>query len=146
MTATDGPGPAGDPAPDVAVPGTGLMGTVSAIDDRVDRLFEPLRGVPALDAAAKAIGAVGDHGWLWTGVAAWRGRRSGPTRLAAVRALGVAGVSSALVNAGIKLVVDRERPDTSDLVLSDAGVPVRARGRAASRVATRWPRSAPRRC
>jgi undecaprenyl-diphosphatase len=126
MTATDGPGPAGDPAPDVAVPGTGLMGTVSAIDDRVDRLFEPLRGVPALDAAAKAISAVGDHGWLWTGVAAWRGRRSGPTRRAAVRALGVAGVSSALVNAGIKLVVDRERPDTSDLVLSDAGVPVRA--------------------
>ena len=81
MTATDGPGPAGDPAPDVAVPGTGLMGTVSAIDDRVDRLFEPLRGVPALDAAAKAISAVGDHGWLWTGVAAWRGRRSRRSRM-----------------------------------------------------------------
>ena len=109
-----------------AGPTSGLLASVAHIDDRVDQLFEPLRGLPVLDATAKAISALGDHGWLWTGVAAWRGRRSGPTRRAAVRALGVAGVSSAIVNAGIKLVVDRERPDTSDLVLSDAGVPVRA--------------------
>jgi undecaprenyl-diphosphatase len=109
-----------------AGPDAGLLATVSAIDDRVDQLFEALRGVPVLDAAAKAVSSLGDHGWLWSGVAAWRGRRSGPTRRAAVRALGVAGVSSALVNAGIKQVVDRERPDTSDLTLSDAGVSVRA--------------------
>jgi undecaprenyl-diphosphatase len=110
-----------DPAAD-----SGLLAAVAAFDEGADRLFEPLRGVPAIDAAVKVISTLGDHGWLWTGVAAWRGRRSGPTRRAAVRALGVAGVSSALVNAGIKKVVDRERPDTTDLVLSDAGVPVRA--------------------
>jgi undecaprenyl-diphosphatase len=126
MTATDPHGPVAGRAPAPAGPTTGPLAAVSRLDDRVDRLFEPLRGVPVLDATAKAVSALGDHGWLWTGVAAWRGRRSGPTRRAAVRALGVAGVSSALVNAGIKLVVDRERPDTSDLVLSDAGLPVRA--------------------
>jgi undecaprenyl-diphosphatase len=98
---------------------------VDAFDRRVDRLFEPLRGNPAIDGAAKVVTAVGDHGWLWTGVAVWRGRRSGPTRRAAVRALGVAGVSSTVVNAGIKWTVGRERPDRSDLRISNTGVPVR---------------------
>jgi len=98
---------------------------VDALDDRVDRLFEPLRGNPTVDTAAKVITGIGDHGWLWTGVAVWRGRRSGPARRAAVRALGVAGVSSALLNAGIKQVVGRERPDRTDLRISNSGVPVR---------------------
>jgi membrane-associated phospholipid phosphatase len=104
----------------------GLLQTVAAIDDRIDKWFEPLRGTPVVDATAKLISAVGDHGWLWTGVAVWRGRRSGPTRRAAIRALGVAGISSTLVNTGLKLVVQRERPDASDLELSATGVPVRA--------------------
>lgn len=113
-------------AADAVAAAPGLLGRVAAFDDRVDRLFEPLRGVPAVDAAVKVVSTVGDHGWLWTGVAMWRGRRSGPARRAAVRSLGVAGVSSMVVNAGIKRVVGRQRPDASDLVLSDAGVPVRA--------------------
>lgn len=105
---------------------TGLLALVDRLDDGVDRLFEPLRGNPAVDTAAKVITGIGDHGWLWTGVAVWRGRRSGPARRAAIRALGVAGVSSSLVNAGIKAVVGRERPDASDLRISNTGVPVRA--------------------
>ena len=121
--------PGGAEAPDHpdrdAPADTGFLAAVAAVDDRVDSLFEPLRGVPAFDTGARAVSALGDHGWLWTGVAAWRGRRSGPTRRAAVRALGVAGVSSSLVNAGIKRVVDRDRPDTTGLRLSDSGVPVR---------------------
>jgi undecaprenyl-diphosphatase len=104
---------------------TGFLAVVDSFDDGVDRLFDPLRGNSTADTAAKLITAIGDHGWLWSGVAAWRGRRSGPTRRAAVRALGVAGTSSALVNAGIKLAVRRERPDRSDLRISNAGVPVR---------------------
>ncbi len=92
----------------------------------MDRLFEPLRGRAPVDAAAKVITGLGDHGWLWTGIAVWRGRRSGPARRQAIRALGVAGVSSTLVNAGVKKLVDRERPDRSDLRISNAGVPVRA--------------------
>jgi undecaprenyl-diphosphatase len=104
---------------------SGLFAAVDAVDARVDRLFEPLRGQPMIDAAAKAITGLGDHGVLWTGVAVWRGRRSGPTRRAAIRALGVAGVSSSLVNAGLKQVIGRERPDRTDLRISETGVPVR---------------------
>lgn len=119
-----GPGHGPDGAPSDA----GRSGPASwahALDDGVDRLFEPLRGNPTVDTAAKVITGLGDHGWLWTGVAVWRGRRSGPGRRAAVRALGVAGVSSALLNAGIKEVVGRERPDRTDLRISNSGVPVR---------------------
>ena len=105
---------------------SGSGATVAAFDAGVDRLFEPLRGRAPVDAAARIITGVGDHGWLWTGVAIWRGRRSGPARRQAIRSLGLAGVSSSLVNAGIKQVVGRARPDTTDLQLSDAGVPVRA--------------------
>ena len=102
-----------------------FLAAVDAVDARVDQLFEPLRGRPAVDAVSKVVTGLGDHGVLWTAVAAWRGRHSGPTRRAAIRALGVAGVSSSLVNAGLKQVVGRERPDRSDLRISNAGVPVR---------------------
>ena len=119
---TDGSGrPVGD-----GVPPSGFLAVVASVDDRVDRMFEPLRGQPVFDTAAKVITGLGDHGWLWTGIAVLRGRRSGPARRQAVRALGVAGVSSSLVNAGIKQVVGRARPDTTDLRISSAGVPVRA--------------------
>jgi len=104
---------------------TGLLGAVDAVDERVDALFEPFRGRSSIDTAAKVVTAIGDHGWLWTGVALWRGRRSGPNRRAAIRALGVAGVSSTILNTGIKQVVGRERPDRTDLRISNAGVPVR---------------------
>jgi undecaprenyl-diphosphatase len=120
-----GPGPGPDEPP-AAVGRSGVAAVVDAFDGWVDRRFEPLRGIPAVDAAAKVITGAGDHGWLWTGVAVWRGRRSGPDRRAATRALGVAGVSSAAVNAGIKRIVGRERPDRSDLRISDGGIPVRA--------------------
>ena len=111
---------------DDEAPPSGFGATVAALDDGVDHLFEPLRGRAPVDAAARIITGVGDHGWLWTGVAVWRGRRSGPARRQAIRSLGLAGISSSLVNAGIKQVVGRARPDTTDLKLSDAGVPVRA--------------------
>lgn len=113
----------GSPAAPTRVPG--VIGLAHALDERVDRWFEPLRGRPAWDAAAKAITGLGDRGVLWGGVAAWRGRRSGPERAKAVRALAIAGVSSSVVNAGIKAVVGRSRPDRSDLRISNSGVPVR---------------------
>jgi undecaprenyl-diphosphatase len=105
---------------------SGFLAVVGSVDDWVDGIFEPLRGRPVVDGAAKVITALGDHGWLWSGIAVWRGRRSGPARRQAVRALGVAGISSSLVNAGIKQVVGRDRPDTTDLRISNVGVPVRA--------------------
>ncbi len=102
-----------------------LLARVAAVDDAVDGWFDSVRGTPAIDTAAKVVTGLGDRGVLWTGVAVWRGRRSGPDRAAAVRQLGVAGVSSALLNAAIKGVVGRERPDRSEVAVSTGGVPVR---------------------
>ena len=107
-------------------PEPGILAAVTSFDDAVDRLFEPLRGLASVDSAAKVITGLGDHGWLWTGIAVWRGRRSGPVRRQSIRSLGVAGVSSTLVNAAIKQVVSRDRPDNSDLRISNVGIPVRA--------------------
>ena len=65
--------------------GVGSPGTGSprrrrpSVDDRVDAPVRAPAGPPAVDTAAKVITALGDHGWLWTGVAVWRGRRSGPS-------------------------------------------------------------------
>ncbi len=118
-------GKAASGRPDDATAASGFLALVSSVDDWVDGVFEPLRGRPVVDAAAKVVTGVGDHGWLWTGITLWRGRHSGPARRQAVRALGVAGISSSLVNAGIKQLVGRDRPDTSELRISNTGVPVR---------------------
>jgi undecaprenyl-diphosphatase len=104
---------------------TGLVGLVRALDERVDGWFEPRRGTPALDGAAKVITGLGDRGLMWAATTVWRARRTGPERSRAVRALAVAGVESSLVNAAIKAVVGRARPDSSVIRLSEGGVPVR---------------------
>jgi undecaprenyl-diphosphatase len=98
---------------------------VAQFDDTVDGLFEPLRGRPALDAAAKVVANLSDHGFVWAVEAGWRARRSGPERRRAVRALAVAGISSSLINASVKAVVGRARPDRTDVVLGAGQVPVR---------------------
>jgi len=98
---------------------------IGAIDHWVDGRFEPLRGQPSIDSAAKVITGLGDHGLMWAATTVWRARHSGPERARSVRALTIAGVGSSLVNTGVKLAVGRTRPDSSDLSLSD-GVPVRA--------------------
>jgi undecaprenyl-diphosphatase len=98
---------------------------VAAIDQRVDRWFDPLRGSPGFDGAAKLITGLGDHGLMWAATTVWRARRSGPERTRAVRALAIAGVESNLTNAGIKAVVGRSRPERSGLRVTDGGIPVR---------------------
>jgi len=105
---------------------SGLWSAVNGFDLYVDRLFEPLRGRSSVDGTAKVVTRLGDHGWIWTAIAVWRCRRSGPARRRAVRSLGLAGVSSTLVNAGSKQLVDRQRPDASGLGISPSGVAVRA--------------------
>ena len=95
------------------------------VDQRVDGWFEPLRGNPDLDGAAKVITGLGDRGLMWAATAAWRARHTGPERTRAVRALAVAGVESSLVNAAIKAAVGRSRPDRSRWRLAEGGVPVR---------------------
>ena len=106
-------------------PESGFRSAVTAFDCDVDRMFEPMRGRAPVDSAAKVVTVLGDHGWVWTAIAVWRARRSGPARRRAVRSLGLAGVSSTLVNACTKWVVNRPRPDASGRGISHTGVPVR---------------------
>jgi undecaprenyl-diphosphatase len=103
----------------------GLAALVRTVDDRVDAWFEPLRGKPALDATAKVITGLGDHGIMWAATTVWRARHTGPERARAVRALGIAGLESTIVNRSLKALVGRTRPDAEGLVLSAVGVPVR---------------------
>jgi membrane-associated phospholipid phosphatase len=98
---------------------------IAAVDAAVDEWFETFRGRPAVDAAAKVVAAVSDHGIVWALEAAWRARRPGPERRRVVRDLAIAGFSSSIVNAGVKAAVGRARPDRTTLDLRAAHVPVR---------------------
>ncbi len=91
----------------------GVVGRGPRWTERVDAWFEPLRGDPSFDGAAKVITGLGDRGLMWAATAAWRARHTGPERARAVRALAVAGVESSLVNVAIKAAVGRSRPDRS---------------------------------
>lgn len=102
-----------------------LAAVVHAVDDRVDAWFEPLRGRPGLDGAAKVVTGLGDHGIMWAATTLWRARHTGPERARSVRALAIAGVESTIVNRTLKAVVGRTRPDPEGLELSASGVPVR---------------------
>jgi membrane-associated phospholipid phosphatase len=108
-----------------AGPPSGFMATVEAVDQRVDAWFDLIRGNPTFDGAAKVITGLGDHGLMWAATTVWRARRTGPDRRRAVRALAISGVESSLVNAGLKAVVGRSRPERTELKLTGGGVPVR---------------------
>lgn len=103
----------------------GFMGRVQSIDARVDALFDLGRGSPVLDTGAKLVSGLGDHGLMWAATTVWRIRRRGPDRKRAVRALAIAGIESSLVNAGLKAVIGRSRPDQAGLQVTEGGVPVR---------------------
>ncbi len=102
-----------------------LADLVHTFDERVDGWFEPWRGDPAVDGAAKVITGLGDHGLMWAATTVWRARHTGPERARSVRALAIAGIESSIVNAALKAVVGRARPDRSDVRLAEVGVPVR---------------------
>ena len=98
---------------------------VRMLDERVDGWFEPWRGKPVPDTVARIVSGLGDHGLLWAASTAWRARHPGSRRNRAVRALAVAGAESSVVNALLKAVIGRPRPDSSDLRLGDNIVPLR---------------------
>ncbi|MGA3148270.1 MAG: phosphatase PAP2 family protein [Acidimicrobiales bacterium] len=120
-----------DTEPDAPLPADGssrrtaLADLVHSLDDRVDGWFEPWRGNPAVDGAAKVITGLGDHGLMWAVTTVWRARHSGPERARSVRALAIAGVESSVVNAALKAAIGRARPDRSGVRLAEVGVPVR---------------------
>jgi len=116
-------GSEGSPAGDLTE--STFAGLVHRLDARVDAWFEPWRGNPSLDGFAKVVTGLGDHGLMWAATTAWRARHTGPERARAVRALTIAGIESSLVNAGVKSLVGRSRPDGVGIQLSEGGIPVR---------------------
>lgn len=74
---------------------------------------------PLLDVPVRRLSRAADHSKLWLGIAAGLALAGGPGgRRAAARGLAAVGVSSALVNAGVKSLSRRRRPDRAG-----AGVP-----------------------
>lgn len=84
---------------------------VHAFDERVDAVFDRLRGDPLADRVFYAASELGDFGLLWAVLAAARGLRGGPVHeRAALRAMVGLGLESVIVNAGIKTLFGRGRP------------------------------------
>jgi len=86
---------------------------VDAFDRRVDRWMAQWRGNRLADAAAYSASALGDHGLIWFLVGVARGRRRGPRRSSAVRAVAFTGLVAPGVNAALKAAVGRVRPEPS---------------------------------
>lgn len=88
----------------------------------VDRaVYEAIATVatPALDVPVRRLSHAADNSRLWLGIAGGLALAGGPAgRRAAVRGLLAIGVSSAVVNLGMKSVYTRHRPDRAG-----AGVP-----------------------
>jgi undecaprenyl-diphosphatase len=91
----------------------------------VDALFDHVRGKPAADLTAAALSNLSDYGFAWSLVAATKGRRRGPGRRRATRALAVAGAASYAVNAAIKQLVRRSRPEGATAPRDGDALPVR---------------------
>lgn len=85
-------------------------GIVAAFDAAVDSAFDRLRGRPPFDTSAAVLSNLADYGFVWSVVAAVKGRHRGAARRRAVRALSLSGAASFGTNAAIKLLVDRGRP------------------------------------
>lgn len=112
----------------LATPTAGVLdGTpqrpMGAFDAAAERLFDRARGRRPADAAALVMSNLSDYGFAWAVLAAAKARTAGPARRRALVALAVAGVSSATVNAGVKRLVGRQRPEA--VAVGAAPLPVR---------------------
>lgn len=85
-----------------------FLDRVQAIDDAIDRSFDPIR-TPTLDHVAYALGSACDHSILWHAIGAVRGARSGDER-AVLRLMGALTIESAVTNGIVKGLFKRVRP------------------------------------
>ena len=85
-----------------------------AYDRRMHAWVGGLPTTPA-DRWLRRLSVTADHGKLWLGLAALLAVRGGRLRRAAVRGVVVQALSSLLVNAVLKRVVGRVRPDMANL-------------------------------
>ena len=76
---------------------------------------------PALDHAMRRLSHAANHSRLWLGIAAGLALTGGPGgRRAAARGILAIGVTSAVVNLGVKSVAARQRPDRVDAAVPGA--------------------------
>jgi undecaprenyl-diphosphatase len=88
-----------------------MRSAIDHFDERVDDLFERIRGNPVADRTFYAASALGDFGLCWVMFALIRALRGRPNdERAAVRAIIATGLESVAVNIGLKSVFDRRRP------------------------------------
>jgi undecaprenyl-diphosphatase len=83
---------------------------IARFDDRVDTLFDRLRGHPTADRVFYGATNVGEHGIVWFLLGALRGLRSEHDWHAAVRVGAGLTVESVVVNLGVKTLFRRTRP------------------------------------
>lgn len=83
---------------------------IDAFDARIDPVVGRWRGHPVADGLAYGASALGDHGLVWFLIGSLRGRRPG-RRTQARWAVMFSGTVTPAVNAGVKAVVGRGRPD-----------------------------------
>ncbi|HEX6476039.1 MAG TPA: phosphatase PAP2 family protein [Acidimicrobiales bacterium] len=87
---------------------------VSAFDQRVDAAFDGLRGNRVADRVLYGASAVGDHSLIWLIVGAALALGSERRWRSVVRMAAALGIESVLVNVGVKSLVRRRRPPSSD--------------------------------
>ncbi|MGP8162448.1 MAG: phosphatase PAP2 family protein [Acidimicrobiales bacterium] len=84
---------------------------VVEFDERVDALFDRVRGNPVADRVFYTASALGEFGLIWVVFALFRALRGGRlNEKAAWRAIVATGVESVLVNVVMKSFVRRHRP------------------------------------
>ena len=98
------------PAPDR----TGVLAEVSRLD-RAAYQSVAHTATPTLDSALRRLTRAADKSKLWLGTAAVMAAVGGPSgRRAALTGVAAIGVTSALVNLGVKPLARRNRPDRTD--------------------------------
>lgn len=83
-------------------------------DELTDKLFDPIRGKPAVDRVYYTASAVGDHGLFWMGIALIESLARGDKLRTFWRLCAVLAVESVLVNGVIKSIFRRQRPEAED--------------------------------
>ncbi len=83
---------------------------IDRFDQRVDRLFDRIRGTEPADRIIYALTELGDFGLLWVLLAFVRGLRSEEDARAAWRLTAVLAAESVIINGLVKTQFKRERP------------------------------------
>ncbi len=86
-----------------------LLDRLDPLDRFVDRISAPWHGNAVADALAYGASALGDHGLVWFLIGLARARRPARRR-SSLRAVALTGITTPVVNLGVKAVVGRARP------------------------------------